>query len=175
MSELEEFLGLNNISEETLLDDLHLDIRETILRIICDRLKKDQAFYTWAKKVFFMKNDIVATRKIIDRACGCKLSEKDTLWMQTCIKAFFSKGSTRQPTTQEEKEHLLKKQNGKCAICGCPISINTMHVDHIIPWDYVGDNLNDNSQGLCKGCNLSKSNHVAQTVTNLILYRGQAQ
>ena len=87
------------------------------------------------------------------------------------IKAFFSKSGTRQQIPMEEKKHLLEIQGNRCAICGCEITIQNMHADHIIPWDYVGDQLNDNYQGLCEDCNLSKSNHVAKTVTNLILHR----
>ena len=172
MTELEEFLMLNSIEKNDLFDALHMDIREIILKIVCEKLKKDDSFRTWAKKVFFsIDNDLDATRRVVDRACKCKLSETDTAWMKNCIKAFFTKGSNREAFTQEEKARLLKKQCEKCAICGRRITLHTMHVDHIIPWDYVGDKLSDNSQGLCKDCNLSKSNHVAQTVTNLILHR----
>ncbi len=173
MEELEEFLSLNNIGKEDLFSALRLDIREVILKIVCDKLKNDQSFFKWAKKVFFSTNNLNATKKVIDKACKLKLSENDTLWMQSCIKAFFSKDDSRRPVTQEEKEFLLEKQNKKCAICGCEITAQSMHVDHIIPWNYVGDELKDNYQGLCKSCNLSKSNHVAKTVTNLIMHREQ--
>ena len=172
MEELEEFLNLNMISKQELFDALHLDIREIVLKIVCDKLKRDPSFFAWSKKVFFSTDDTNATKKVVDRACKLKLSESDTLWMQACIKAFFSKNNTRKIFTQEEKERLLEKQGGKCALCGCAITKQSMHVDHIIPWDYVGDKLNNNYQGLCKDCNLSKSNHVAKTVKNLIMHRG---
>ena len=171
MLELEKFLELNNIDTGELFEALHMDIREVILKIVCEKLKKDEHFFAWAKRVFFSTNNIDATKKVVARACDCKLSEGDTLWMKDCIKAFFAKNASRQVITQEEKERLLKKQGNKCAICGCEISLQEMHVDHIIPFDYVGDRLNDNYQGLCKDCNLSKSNHVAITVTNLITHR----
>ena len=176
MNDLEEFLSLNNIEKADLFEALHMDIREIILKIVCEKLKKDKSFFNWAKKVFFSTlNDQDATKKVVDRACKCKLSENDTIWMKNCIKAYFSKKSNREAVTPEEKERLLKKQNAKCAICGCPISLQTMHVDHIIPWDYVGDVLDDNYQGLCKDCNLAKSNHVAITITNLILHRRESK
>ena len=172
MTEIEEFLNLNNIKIDELFEALHLDVRETILKIVCDKLKKDKAFFSWAKKVFFSTaDDTAATKKVIDRACKCKLSKSDTLWIKNCIKAFFIKNTVRETIPLEVKESLLNMQHNKCAICGKTISLQTMHVDHIIPWDYVGDKLDNNYQGLCKDCNLVKSNHVAITVTNLILHR----
>ena len=172
MNNLEEFLNLNNIKKEALFEALHMDIREIILKIVCEKLKKDKSFFLWAKKVFFLTlDDGEATKRIIDNACKCQLSTDDTLWMKNCIKAYFSKTSVREAATQEQKENLLIAQNNKCAICGRSITLQNMHVDHIIPWDYVGDVLENNYQGLCKDCNLAKSNHVAITVTNLILHR----
>ena len=172
MNDLEEFMSLNSIRIDDLLEALHLDVRETILKIVCDKLKKDKTFFSWAKKVFFSTaDDTTATKKVIDRACKCKLSESDTLWMKNCIKAFFTKSSLRETIPQDVKESLLCLQHNKCAICGKEITLQTLHVDHIIPWDYVGDKLDNNYQGLCKDCNLAKSNHVAITVTNLILHR----
>ena len=172
MNELEEFLTLNKIKKDDLFNALHMDILETILKIVCEKLKKEDSFFNWAKRVFFSTvNELEATQKVVDRACKCILPENDILWMKNCIKAFFSKNCNREVVTLEEKEQLLKKQENRCAICGHNITLHNMHVDHIIPWDYVGDKLNNNSQGLCKDCNLSKSNHVAETVTNLIIHR----
>lgn len=172
MNELEYFLELNRINKEDLFEALHLDIREVLLRIICEKLKKDKSFFLWAKRIYFScSDDIEATKKIIDKACNCALSVDDLKWMNNCIKAHFSKKSSRDSISNEIKENLLAKQKGKCAICGCGISMSNIHVDHIIPWDYVGDQLENNYQGLCADCNLSKSNHVAITVTNLILHR----
>ena len=44
-------------------------------------------------------------------------------------------------------------------ICGEPLGpvMAKIHVDHIIPWKLVGDELNDNYQALCETCNECKS------------------
>ena len=176
MTDLEEFLSLNNISTDDLFEALHLDVRETILKIVCEKLKEDKSFFGWAKKVFFSTtDDMAATKKVIYRVCKCKLSEKDTLWMKDCIKAFFAKSGVREAIPQDVRESLLRLQKNKCAICGKDITIQTLHVDHVIPWDYVGDELDNNYQGLCQTCNLEKSNHIARTVTNLILHRKETK
>lgn len=175
MVELEEFLALNHIEGSDLFSALHMDIRETILKAVCENLKKDKDFFSWAKRVYFSTDDLEATRRVIARSCGCRLSERDTRWMNDCIKAFFGKYDSRQLMTQAEKEVLLQTQGGRCALCGCPITVKTMHADHMIPWDYVGDNLENNYQALCRNCNLSKSKHVAKAVANLITYRREAK
>ena len=91
MNELNEFLDLNNIKEDDLFDALHLDIREIVLRITCEKLKKDELFFNWAKRVFFLtSNDMEATRKVVDRACKCKLSNSDMIWMKDSRLFFLS-------------------------------------------------------------------------------------
>lgn len=114
--------------------------------------------------------DLEAAEAVVQKICHCRLSEEDAAWMAECLKAFFSKRDSRKAIGADEKMRLLHKQNLRCAICGAPIDERTAHVDHIIPWDYVGDNLNNNLQGLCSDCNQTKSNHVAVAVTNMILH-----
>lgn len=35
------------------------------------------------------------------------------------------------------------------------------HIDHVIPFSYTGDELNDNYQVLCSSCNEKKGNKVS--------------
>ena len=64
-----------------------------------------------------------------------------------------------------------------CAICGKPVDMSlkfphpmSASVDHIIPWDYVGDCLKDNYQMLCETCNTRKGSstyfEIAMTLLN---------
>ena len=48
----------------------------------------------------------------------------------------------------------------KCAICNCEIDENSSHLDHIVPFKMVGDELENNLQLLCGECNLSKSGSI---------------
>lgn len=170
MEDLIQFMELNGISDDILFEAVHKDILETVLKLVCDKMKHEKSFLVQAKKVFFSTDDLDATRKVIALACDCKLTQNDYLWMKKCITAFLTKNSVRKPFDKEIKMRLLDKQMGLCAICSCQISLQDMHVDHIIPWDYVGDKLDDNYQGLCGKCNLSKSNNVAKAVTNIITH-----
>ena len=174
MKDLEYFLSINGIDEEKLYDAVHLDIRENLLRIICKKMKADKDLYLKVKKMFFSTSDLSATKKVVKRLCDCQLSEDDLLWMNMCIKAFLDKNNKRAVISEELKKQLLEKQQCRCAICGDMIDRSSVHVDHIIPWDYVGDELKDNYQALCPDCNLHKSNHVAIAVSNIILHKTEA-
>jgi hypothetical protein len=58
------------------------------------------------------------------------------------------------------KEKKFIEQNGKCAICGCPITLGGCEADHIIPWSDGGKTVYANLQVTCKDCNSRKSNGV---------------
>ncbi len=174
MNDLDLFISINEIDKDTLFDAVHLDIRENLLKVICKKLKTDNALYLKVKKMYFSSTDLKATKKVVERLCGCKLAENDLLWMNTCIKAFLDKKDKRETIPESEKKLLMERQQYRCAICGDKIDRKTVHVDHIIPWDYVGDELKDNYQALCPDCNLHKSNHVAIAVTNIILHKREA-
>ena len=49
------------------------------------------------------------------------------------------------------------RSNGKCCLCGCPISVDSFEADHIIPWSKGGKTVLTNGQALCRPCNQSKS------------------
>ena len=169
MNNLDEFITLNNINKDQLMDALHYDIRELLLKTICERLKSDKELYLKIRKLYFTHDDLVATKKVVLFICKCQLSNEDFLWMNDCLKAFINKKDTRKAIPGELKKQLCDKQDNKCAICGRSLESVNSHVDHIIPWDYVGDELKNNYQVLCSDCNLHKSNHVAITVSNIIL------
>lgn len=63
--------------------------------------------------------------------------------------------------TEEEKNEILKKSDGKCSHCGKKIfaCYNTT-VDHFVPISLGGTNKNINLIALCPDCNQKKSNLV---------------
>lgn len=171
MNNLDAFLDLNTIDRDILMEALHLDIREIVLRSIIEKMKSDNDFFIRSKKYYFKYQDLDAARKIVQAACDLSMSDDDIGWFDKCFVAFMKKKNSRATISLATKEKLLAGQKQKCAKCGVPITLSNMQVDHIIPWDYVGDELEDNFQGLCSDCNLHKSNHVAVTVSSIILSR----
>ena len=173
MSRLDMFLDHNAIDKEALLDALHWDIRETILKIIIQKMKTNASFLSAAKKYYHHYPNLEAAKQIITTVCDYDLSDEDIAWFDACFRAFMKKRNTRNSIKTTTKKMLLAMQQNKCAMCGCSISLSTIHVDHKIPWDFVGDELADNYQGLCSDCNLHKSNHVAIAVSSMILNGGK--
>ena len=171
MNRLDAFLILNEIKRDELLDALYLDIREMVLKEIVEKMKSDKETLLKIKKYYFKYPGVDATRKTIKNLLDLTLPQPDVVWLDKCLNAFMKK-KDRNRIPDEVRDSLYKIQNGKCAICGKNISIQEMHVDHIIPCDFVGDELDNNYQGLCADCNLHKSNHVSLAVSNIILNRG---
>jgi 5-methylcytosine-specific restriction endonuclease McrA len=168
-SELTEIIHLNNINEEILYDALHKDILESVLSEICEYMKANDSSYISMKKIYYRStNDIDAIRQIVRNICRLSLPEQDLEWLNNCVKAFMKKKPHRKQLSNAFRQELWNKQGKKCRICGKEILANDGHIDHIVPWDYVGDELVNNYQVLCSDCNLHKSNHVALAVHSLI-------
>ena len=168
-SDLSDFFQLNGINESVLYDALHKDILESILSEVCEYMKASESAYISTKNIYFRSSsDIDAVKQIVRHVCKLSLAEKDYLWLNNCIKAFMKKKAYRKQFSHSFRQELWKKQAQKCYICGKDLLVEESHIDHIVPWDYVGDELDNNYQVLCSDCNLHKSNHVALTVHSLI-------
>lgn len=86
------------------------------------------------------------------------------------ILAHLRKSDKRKRFTTEYKQELYNKQKGKCMVCGEPLGndFSKIHIDHIIPWVLVGDEIPNNYQCLCETCNESKSCHTDYIFKSLL-------
>lgn len=112
-------------------------------------------------------NSEVMIRELIDSHISMALEEDDYKYIYTLIMAYLRKKDIRKRYNEDDKSRLLIKQNYKCDICHCKINLKDSHVDHIIPFKMVGDELNDNYQLLCEQCNFNKSaslNYYLKTI-----------
>ena len=135
------------------------------------RMNKQEAFKQNIKKLFVQSTDRKTTVKVLIRNhFNFELDDEISSLMQKWFEAYFSKQNHRKPFSLEIKQKLIKKQNGKCIVCGEPLSedLSKVHVDHIIPWVLVGDELKDNYQCLCDICNECKSAQIDYMFKNLI-------
>lgn len=51
------------------------------------------------------------------------------------------------------RRQVLDKTSGRCAYCGCPLSLNKMQIDHVVPLHNGGTNDIDNLLPSCRSCN----------------------
>ena len=56
---------------------------------------------------------------------------------------------------------LFEEFENKCFYCGRPLSKNTVHVDHFIPWSFIKDDNLWNFVLSCPRCNESKNDKLA--------------
>ena len=63
----------------------------------------------------------------------------------------------RKPISQNIKDKVWRRDNGKCVLCG---SNENIEFDHIIPFSKGGTDTYRNLQILCEKCNRSKSNNI---------------
>lgn len=104
-------------------------------------------------------NTITITQNIVKNELSEEITIDEAQELHPMIKAFLNKSPHRKRIPDSTKEELLKKQNNRCAICGTEIDIHA-HADHIVPFEYVGDELDDNYQMLCTNCNLKKNDSI---------------
>ena len=66
----------------------------------------------------------------------------------------------RRPWISEIIQELFHEQQGKCALCGQALALESLHVDHRIPFCYGGGNERNNLQLAHDHCNLQKKAQV---------------
>lgn len=113
------------------------------------------------------KNKKYTIIEIIKREQKVELKDIEAERMLQYIIAFLNKKDFRISIDEKRKNRLLKKQHYKCAICSCDISEKS-HTDHIVPFKYVGDCLENNLQMLCKHCNEAKNDSLDYQIRFLL-------
>ena len=69
------------------------------------------------------------------------------------VSGVFFKMSKRKQFSKTIRREVLDKTSGRCAYCGCPLPINEMQIDHVIPLYNGGTNDIDNLLPSCRSCN----------------------
>lgn len=141
---------------------------------ICNRMKNDLNYHNKVMKLYSESFNFETTTKIIiEKETNILIDDDEARIVSKWMRARLKKKPFRINISQGLKEDLWKKQFGKCAICGCNLGNewSKIHVDHIIPWDLVGDELDNNFQDLCEHCNEQKSastNYIFLKMINLL-------
>lgn len=159
-------------------DEIKAEYKKTFLlnlfRKMCVRMNKDPQFKTKIRKLFLETHDTTQTTQIIiKRYLDYDLQPDEAQQMSIWFGANLRKSSKRKAIPLETKKALYDKQNGKCMVCGEELGTDwsKIHVDHVIPWALVGDELDENYQDLCETCNECKSartDYIFKSMLNLV-------
>lgn len=127
-----------------------------IFKTFCEANNSSTSLKRLRNILSLSKNKPNTIKEIIKRELKVELTDYEALRMCDLITAFLNKSNFRKTIEDSLKNKLLIDQNSKCAICGCDINIRA-HADHIVPFKYVGDCLENNWQLLCEHCNEAKN------------------
>ena len=158
-------------TNEQIVEEYQKSFLLNMFRKICVKMRNDSVFKTKIQTLFRESyNKETTSQIIINREFNYDLSKEEAKLLTTWFEAHFRKGNRRNPIPLSKKIELFKEQDGKCAVCGEALGLDwaKIHVDHIIPWTLVGDELDNNYQDLCETCNECKSASTDYIFKNLI-------
>lgn len=164
---LKNFLIRNGLTQELVEEELYDYLMLGVLDKVASSLKNENTRNCALNLYRGSYDDVETTRRIAKLYCNIDLSEDECELLRKRIFAHFKKKEHRIKPLDDLRMQLWEKQNGCCAICKKSVLANNTHVDHIIPWDLVGDELEHNYQLLCTSCNLRKSNDTSFMFNNL--------
>lgn len=142
-----------------------------ILKKMIEQMRRDNVYKQHIFTLFKQSTDkIVTTKILLNRDFNYNVSEEDAKTFKNWLNAHFNKGDKRKSFSESFKKEIFNQQKGLCAVCGEKLEedFSKIHLDHIIPWTLVGDELQDNYQFLCKTCNECKSCHTDYIFKSLI-------
>ena len=158
-------------SNEQIKEEYKKSLLLNLFKKLVIMMNKDSILKSKIHKLFLESSVPIDTTKIlIKRYFNYELTNQDSQTMLQWIKAHFNKQDKRKSISLEIKKQLYALQGGKCAVCGEDLGddLSKIHVDHIIPWTLVGDELSNNYQYLCPVCNECKSAHTDYIFKKLI-------
>lgn len=160
-------VGMIRLEELLASDEIKKEYRKTFLlcmfQKICTKMERNKDFKVRIHTLFRQSSDYSITAKaIIQNVLKYEISNNDAALISTWFEANLKKSSQRKPIPLSIKRSLYEKQEGKCVICGESLGKDwsKIHVDHIIPFKLVGDELSDNYQDLCDTCNSAKNDRT---------------
>lgn len=158
-------------SNELIKNEYRRSLLLNLLKKLVGKMNKDSKFKTHVVNLYKQSTDKKVTTRVLIKQCfDYDANESDTDLLTIWIDAHFNKSDRRKSFTDDFKRNIYDKQKGICSVCGEPLGsdFSKIHVDHIIPWVLVGDELKNNYQYLCSTCNESKSCHTDYIFRSLL-------
>lgn len=175
-NKLNSLISRNEITPEDLAETVYNTMLFNIFEMICLEMKEKDIKQSVLSRFHQTQNHNALMSQITLEFTGSSLSEEECETLLKWLIAYFRKDGRRIKYPRVFKLELLEEQCFLCNICKKEISLVNSELDHIIPWDFVGDELEDNLQMLCNTCNERKGRSINFNIKMLLIkYNGQAQ
>lgn len=138
-----------------------------IFKNICNDYTKSYLKNSLRNMIAISPDKSRTIKNIVKNKYDAEVTEQQAYRLLELIKAFLCKSNYRKKIPKSIRENLLSEQKYECAFCGNPIDISA-HADHIVPFKYVGDCLNNNLQMLCSTCNKQKNDSLDYQIRFLL-------
>lgn len=167
MYDFEEYLEINKLS----IKDFYSIMSNLLINEIFDKL-----FYLLEqnnnklelKKLLLQCNNnncrLAIITEFIQRKLQIKLTKHQERYLSDIIYAYMTKSPVRKKT----KIDMIEYQQSKCLICGKNMN-DYKELDHKVPFKFVGDELKNNIDLLCRHCNRKKSDNYYFVLKKFLL------
>jgi hypothetical protein len=158
--QLDEFLTANGIESDEIAGAVYQSLLLVLFQRVCFVLSSQEELASFKRELRGTRSpDAKATawNRFLAESTGAKLGDDERDRLKTLVSAFLEKGMQREGRSVLERHELLERSHYRCAFCGADLHNGQAHVDHIVPFKYVGDRLDGNLQVLCASCNETKS------------------
>ena len=161
-------------SDQSIMEEYRIAFLLNLFQKVCSKMEDDVEYRKHVNKLFLQSfSRLNTTKEIICDATSVLLPDDDVRIIDKWFDAYRKKKSVRKAIPNSIKSKLYSKQKGRCEVCGIELGNDwrKIHVDHIIPWKLVGDELEDNYQLLCSTCNECKSaktDYLFKSLINLV-------
>jgi hypothetical protein len=151
LSEVELFENIEDIWIKLGRQPFYSEIKQPLSKYSTGPYEKK--YGTWRKALEAFVEYIESKE---DKFEGTEIEEENANVIQE--EEIVYKHKTKRNISERLKVQVLMKDGNKCRLCGCTVTGENIHFDHIIPWSKGGETVLENIQVLCAKHNLAKGN-----------------
>lgn len=174
MKDLNQLLAFNDIDKEDMEKILLSCLMNSLFEELIKHIRKNKLESKVKGRLQNAVNEreeFYIVSELLKEFSELSLTDDHQSFLLTNLKAYFSKSKSRIQLPTKMKEEILVRQSMKCTYCSTKISIDNAHFDHLTAFKWVGDEIDNNFQGLCMDCNWEKGTNTYFALKSFLLKR----